>query len=53
MALHVPKAPGFAQMLKEGAMVSVSLTPIVTIHSFPRLYRCVLAPLRSRRSRVP
>lgn len=24
MALHVPKAPGFAQMLKEGARVSVS-----------------------------
>lgn len=23
MALHVPKAPGFAQMLKEGARVSV------------------------------
>jgi len=23
MALHVPKAPGFAQMLKDGAMVSV------------------------------
>jgi len=22
MALHVPKAPGFAQMLKDGAMVS-------------------------------
>lgn len=22
MALHVPKAPGFAQMLKEGARVS-------------------------------
>lgn len=23
MALHVPKAPGFAQMLKEGARVSI------------------------------
>lgn len=22
MALHVPKAPGFSQMLKDGAMVS-------------------------------
>jgi len=26
MALHVPKAPGFAQMLKDGAMVSVPRT---------------------------
>lgn len=23
MALHVPKAPGFAQMLKDGARVSI------------------------------
>lgn len=23
MALHVPKAPGFAQMMKEGARVSI------------------------------
>lgn len=28
MALHVPKAPGFAQMLKDGAMVSFFLAKI-------------------------
>jgi len=30
MALHVPKAPGFAQMLKDGAMVSVLRTWLMT-----------------------
>jgi len=30
MALHVPKAPGFAQMLKDGAMVSVLQTWLMT-----------------------
>lgn len=32
MALHVPKAPGFAQMLKDGAKVSLSPRPgLVTL----------------------
>jgi len=57
MALHVPKAPGFAQMLKDGAMVSILQKDLRK--SMCVIYLCfhivdiVLAFFRSRRSSVP
>jgi len=34
MAMHVPKGPGFAQMLKEGAKVSINNDVINTIPAY-------------------
>lgn len=56
MALHVPKAPGFAQMLKDGAMVSVLQKLLVTrLRITPFVCRrvFVIASVRSRGSGVP